>query len=335
MAVTSGAPVQATTASALPRHRPVPIKPWAIFGAFWLALYAYVVVSWLSGPDTQRVPGGPDPLPAWQQTLFDIYVPCGIVAGVFCVYWFIVRPLIRERRWTSDSLLFIVVLILVLQDPLGNYFQPTFTYNSYLWNAGSWVRSIPGWQSISAGKPGAMQAYPLLFLAPVYAYMVFPVTLFCTWVMKKLRGRWPTISNIRLIFCTFMVGFVFDFVTELPWMHLGFYNFWSTWPALTVSYGHYYQFPIYEAVGMSIWWTSFACLRFYRNDRGETYVERGVNELRIPAPAKTLARFLALLASGSTLYLVLYNVPIQFVSLLTKPAWINDAQQRSYFMNGI
>ena len=78
-------------------------------------------------------------------------------------------------------MLFVSCGLLFFQDPLLNYFNTWSTYNTWMWNMGSWVQDIPGW--VSFGKPGAMMAEPILMNAPGYFFVLLCTMLGC-WVMR-------------------------------------------------------------------------------------------------------------------------------------------------------
>jgi hypothetical protein len=103
---------------------------------------------------------------------------------------------------------------------------------------------------------------------------------------------------------------------------------------LTLFSGHFYQFPVYETFVFSFPMTAFTCLRYFRNDRGETFVERGLHEVRGSESKRTAIRFLALFGATNVLLLGLYNIPINYFGLhVGSPA--KDVVNRSYLMDGI
>jgi Spirocyclase AveC-like len=339
MSVEVQSPLKPTVAAgarpAAPAVEGKPVKAWAAFGAAWLTLYLYILIRWVTGPNFKRVPAGPTPLPSWMKTVITVYTPFGLAAVVFCVYWFIIRSYRRKGRFNSEALLLMVMGgILWVQDPWVSYYQPVFTFNSYQWNMGSWVADVPGWSSIAAGHPGAMQAYPVLFLIPLYTYALFTVTLLCAHLMRKAKTRWPQMSNLTLLGSCWLFASVFALVMEGAWLRLGFYGYWEGIPSLTLFHGHYYQIPVYESALLGLWWTFFAALMYYRNDRGETLAERGISQIRAGEPAKVALRLLALIGVASSIYMVAYNIPYQWFNLRTGK-WPSDVQKRSYFTNGI
>lgn len=154
-----GAATLGTQAPASPKA----IKIWAFAGGAILALQLYVWISWIAGPNFERVPAGPSEPPTFMKTILFTWTAVIIVGYPLAIYYFIIRPWRRERRFTLDGMLFVACGLLFFQDPLLNYFNTWSTYNTWMWNRGSWVQDVPGW--VSFGKPGAMMAEPFLMNA--------------------------------------------------------------------------------------------------------------------------------------------------------------------------
>ena len=149
-----------------------------------------------------------------------------------------------------------------------------------------------------------MVAEPLLTNAPGYAYGVLLITIVGCWVMRRIKSRWPNISNLRLILATYAICFVFDFVMEaLVMLPIGFYTYPGAIRAVSFNAGTYYQWPIYEGLMWGGVQAALCCLRFFTDDRGRTIVERGLDNVRGGVVRQQFIRFLAIFAGCQHLLL--------------------------------
>ncbi|MCX0272935.1 spirocyclase AveC family protein [Nocardia zapadnayensis] len=309
------------------------IRIWAVIGGLVLALQIYVWIRWITGPYFERVPTGPSDPPMLMKTILSIWTAGVLIGFPFAIYWWIIRPWRRERRITLDGILLVSMGLMFFQDPFLNYINTWCTYNTWMFNRGSWSPYVPGW--VSPEEPGAQVAEPLLMNIPGYAWGVLLITIGVCWFMRKVKSRWPGISNLRLIGVTFAFTFVLDFVMEacmlLP---LGLYTYPGAIQSVSFNAGHYYQWPIYEGVMWGAVQAGLACLRFFTDDRGRTVVERGLDQIRGGVVRQQLTRFLAVFAAVSAIFFVFYNVPAQWFGQQADP-WPADIQERSYFTGGI
>ena len=310
-----------------------PIHIWATIGGAILAFQLYVWIRWLTGPNFERVPAGVSDPPTLMKMVLTTWTIVIIVGLPISLWWFIVRPWRRERRITLDGMLLVACGLMFFQDPLLNYFNTWSTYNTWMWNRGSWVQDIPGWQSY--GEPGRMMAEPLLMNAPGYSFGVLLCTILGCWVMRKTKQRWPNISNLRLIGVVAVWGFIFDFFIEgLFLMPMGLFTYPGAVQSLSINAGTYYQWPIYEGLMWGGVQAGLCCLRFFTDDRGRTVVERGLDSVRGGFVRQQFTRFLAIFAAVSALFFVFYNLPVQWFAMHSEP-WPEDLMKRSYFMMGI
>ena len=257
----------------------VPVKWWAGLGAVILAFIAYVLITWVSGPFFQRVPTGPTDPPTFMKVAMVFFQAVSIPIGIGLIGWFVVRPIIRQRRLTLDGMLVIAFSTLWFQDPLSAYGGHWFTYNSWAINYGSWVHAVPGW--LSNGKPGAMVVEPIMIMPGLYVY-VFVITMFLgCWAMRRAKAKWPQIGTVGLIGVCFATMVGFDIILEgVIFMPLGIWEY-PGGRGFAIFGGTYHAFPLNEVVTVSATFTAVACLRYFRNDRGQTLVERGSERLRM------------------------------------------------------
>lgn len=309
-----------------------PVVIWATAGGLLLALQIYVWTRWVTGPYFVRVPQGPSDPPMYMKTMLTINAAAMVILLPLTVYWFLIRPWVRERRFTLDGLLFVSCALFFFQDPFLNYVNTWCTYNTWLWNRGSWSSHVPGW--VSPEEPGRQVAEPLLINATGYGMVMFFAIAGC-WLMRRLKNRWPAMSNLKLILATYVAAIILDFVMEAGFMlPFGLYTYPGAIRSVSVFADTYHQWPIYEGLMWGGVMTALACLRFFTDDRGRTIVERGLDQVRGGFAKQQFIRFLAIFAFTSSAFFFLYNVPAQWFALHSDP-WPADHMKRSYFNGGI
>ncbi len=310
-----------------------PIHLWASLGGLILAAQVIIWALWITGPSFERVPAGPSDPPALMKGVLVTWTTVIMLGLPVGIYYFIVRPWRRERRITTDGMLLVSFGLLFFQDPLLNYFNTWSTYNTWLWNMGSWVQHVPGW--MSWGEPGAMMAEPILMNAPGYSYGVLLCTILGCAVMRKAKARWPNINNIQLIGVLIVFTFFFDLVMEgMFLMPMGLFTYPGAIQSFSINAGTYYQWPLYEGLMWGGVQAGFCSLRFFTDDRGRTFVERGLERVQGGYVKQQFVRFLSIFAACSMFFFVFYNLPAQWFAMHADP-WPEDIKKRSYFTMGI
>ncbi len=307
-----------------------PIKWWAAVGVFFIVLFAFLWVAWLGFGDPGPTPTGPTPIPGWVGVSAVVWQFISLALLVACVWYWVIRPWRRERRISQDGIMCLALMTMYWQDMVPNTFKITFVYNTVLPQWGSWANYMPGWMVPN----GHLFAEPLLFAWGAYLTMVFPGMVAGCWIMRKVQARRPTTSRLGLAMASFGLLLLVDIIVEPLWLICGQYSYVSAIKELTVFHGHFYQFPVYEALIWPGCWTMMACLRFFRDDRGNTLVERGIDNLSVTGKAKTILRFLAFAGVFNVLLLFFYNLPMAVVGVRSDP-WPADVVERSYFTNGL
>src|SRR5262245_5405754 len=202
----------------------MPVQAWAYAGGAILAVQLYVWMKWVTGPYFVRVPAGPSDPPTWMKIVLVTWTGVIMLGLPVAIYYVIIRPWRRERRITTDGMLMGAFGLVFFQDPLLNYLNTWCTYNTWLFNRGSWVMDVPGW--VSWNRPGQMMAEPLLMNAPGYTFGVLLCTMLGCWVMRRAKMRWPSLGVIGLLGVLVVFTFFFDIVMEgLFLMPMGLFTY--------------------------------------------------------------------------------------------------------------
>jgi hypothetical protein len=308
-----------------------PVKWWAALGALVLVFMTVILVRWVTGPLFQTVPVGPSPVPTYMKVAIMFFQITCIPAALACIYFLVIKPWRRDGRLSVDGALTIAFATLWFQDPLSAYSGHWFTYNAWAVNFGSWVNSIP--YATGKAAPGAMVVEPILIIPGVYVW-VFVLTMFMgSWIMRSARGRWPGLSNMKLAIICIAVMWAFDVLFEgVIFMPLGVWEY----PGghLNIFAGTYHQFPLTEVFTAGSLFAGVALLRYFKNDRGETLADRGLESLKISDRRKSVLRALAMIGAVQAIMFFTYNVANTWTATRSGE-WPADLQQRSYLTNGI
>ena len=234
-----------------------------------------------------------------------------ILLAIGLLLVFVLVPKWRTGKLSIDGMFLLACWTLYLQEPWLNYNNHQFLYTTVSFNRGSWCNYIPGWNSPNAGL------IPVGSIIWCTAYL----TLVGLWVlagakfMRWWKSKRPGISPVELILTLFLVFIPLDFGLEYIILSTGLFNYASTVPALTLWAGQKNQFPLYEIVIWCATLTAWSSVRYFVNDKGESWAERGLSNLKFPNEGlKTFTRFLTVMGSLQLLFLLFYNVPYFYFS---------------------
>jgi hypothetical protein len=290
-------------------------KFWIVFGGLWFAMALYCWGAWVFGPHFVPNTLGRELAPQWYVNLVrgvEIFAVC---VTVLILHKFVFKPKFTTGKLSFDGLFFLACWMLFFQEPWINWTSYQFLYSTVFINFGSWCGYIPGWSSPNPEKmPVALVAWGSAYLWLV-AIPAWAGSRFMSWI----KNRYRNVTVLQLVGTTYLGFVVFDLILESFILRTQLFNYGSTVPELTLWAGEKHQFPIYETLSWCGTYTGLACLHFFRDDQGRSFVERGIERLNIRGRMNTFARFLAILGWCNLVMLVTYNIPYQFWALHAGP----------------
>jgi hypothetical protein len=306
-------------------RRVMAVKWWAGLGAVALLVQAAILVDWVLSPYFNHVDSGPDAVPGWMKAALVAWQVILPIAGLAVIYHFVVKPWRRERRIGVDGLLVCAFATLWVQDPMSAYGGEWFTYNAWMVNMGSWVHSVPGW--LAPGTPDHQIAYPLLVVPGAYICIFILVSFLGAKLMRTIKTRRPQTGRLALVASCYVAMCIFDvFFEGIVFMPLGAWEYpGGHWAIFGDTY---HKYPLNEALTTGMIFTSFASIKFFLDDRGHTFAERGAEHLSGSRKSWGI-RVLAVTGLIQLAMFLGYTVP-NFMIGLHSTDWNQDIQQRSY-----
>lgn len=303
---------------------------FAGLGLFWLLFQLYVLGAWMLGPNFTPTDPGPDPISEQKLLLFKFLQVIVPLAAAFMAWQLLFGPWIRTGRLNTDGRVLFAAAMVFFWDMSLNYSSIALFYNSHFVNFGSWANGAwPTWFSPS----GHLLPEPFVFIMPAYLALVFSQALFVCWLLRKASSRWPNMS-VAATLVVMVVGLtIVDSIVEITVLRTGMYAYPGAIHALTLWAGETYQFPLTEGFffgGLGV--GSTAAIWYFRDDKGHSFAERGIEKLRIGEFAKSWMRTLAIYGFIHTAFFVLYFIPSQFVTIHADPF---PEGYPSYMTNGM
>jgi hypothetical protein len=288
-----------------------PVVAWAAVGGAFLLLAAYVVISWVLSPDFHPAPVGTDPLPLKVAIGVHATEAVAVIASAILVWKLILRPLIKTRDITLDGLLALNFLCLWWADPCDNYVNYSFMYNAYALNMGSWANYIPGF-----GYPNHQHfPEPLLMMGGFYLTFSLINAMAGCGVLRFLQNRRPDLGLVWRIFAVFLAMSFIDLIVEVAILRVGMSAYPGVVRSLSLFPGQVYQWPLYEAPIIGVLNTGWVCLRYFKDDKGRLFVERGIDRLKLPKPRQRALTFLAIAGFAQPFFLIAYFLPYNLFAI--------------------
>lgn len=295
------------------------VKTWACIGSVFVVFIAWVIYRWVTAPyfgPTVLPPGVEVPL-HFKIGVHTVEIGMGLV-WLYLIWTQIVRPIRDTGQPNTAGLLGIAFFIAIFWDPSMNWIQQGCVYNPYAFNLGFLSAEIPGWISPRANR----LPEPLLAWAGGYPGFLLWMTFGGLAAMRYVKARRPAISNVKLAVVGILAAMIVDMVLESLLIRFsGIYAYPGSIRALSLWGGHWYQFPLYEML-FGAWVGTTAVLLYFKDDKGRTWVERGVEKLRFCKDSnlrQSLVRLVAVIGFCQVVELIIYVLPMPLITANADP----------------
>lgn len=287
--------------------------PWravdylAIIGTAFIALQAYVWISWLADGIHQQT--------RYRNTgSFAFVAACAFeitgVALLLGVGTWMIRQCRAQRTLTFDAKFCLAALLSMWLDPVANFVQPSWFYSENWLNTNDWVPNIPLHQ-----RTVPMIETPLMNIC-TYSAGFLLIVIAINAAMRAAHTRWPGLSPARLCGVAGLAGIVIFTIFLTPGYLFHLWAYPGQPDTLAIGTGtlrnpitEYALVPLIMFVPLSAW-------RYFHNDSGEHWLERDLDR---HAPARrTWVSLLAMIGLFNVILLSTELVHTGFATYSTR-----------------
>ena len=243
----------------------------ALLGIPLIVVEVWTFIAWLTDDPHQVTTGRPTGgSGVWVPRAYEI----GSAVLAVPVLWYAVRKYRRERKLSFDHYMMIAGATTWWVDVTVNFYMPVFQYGT------GWINLnyVQGYMPLWVNPSSKDMAWPIVANPLLYAFLVPAAAIVGCKGIEWMKTRWPNLTLLQIAGILFALGCVVDFAYEGPQYFANGYNF-TGMPNEFALFGPKYRFPIIEILMGSIWFMLFAFLRYTKNDRGQSILERGMDNL--------------------------------------------------------
>lgn len=311
-----------------PTPRPFPLGlTLAFFGVLTIGVFFSTFGRWILSDDFVRTPNGPDSFSDGSAASLHALEVASVAAALYIIWRFLLKPALLQRNITLDGMIIIGGCFLYVYDPLPNMFNNILAYNTHFFNRGSWANYIPGFQAPRQN----LLPDPLLFVGAGYVWWIFGSILVGCAILRALRRRFPAMSNGALWLSLGGIIALVDIVVELAFARLEVWRYPAGPALLTIFRDKPYRFPLFEAIFVAAMSLSFTAMRYFKDDKGRSFVVRGIAELSVTSWVRSLLSTLAVTGFMFLATMVAYVLPFEMFAMSAT----EYSPQPSYMRAGI
>jgi hypothetical protein len=292
-----------------------------LIGAPILALQTWTLTAWLLDGPHQITEFRDGHTHTWWAAR--CYETLGVLLMV-AMATYTVRQCRREGRLTFDAMYLICGMTMFWSDLGVNLFGPAYLMSSNFVNLNNPLGHTPGMTNPDIGRAPD----PILFTICLESAGILAGMMLLCVIARRIKARNPNLSTAQLLLRLLGIGLLLDLAIEGPIIALGLW----TYPApswMSVGFGNGLKFPAAEMLSGAMVFLFLGLVRFFKDDKGRTIVERGIDH--IPPRRRAAMSLLALyavtqiVAWGPSTWIDIAYVPFEQQWPKTPAHLVNDA----------
>jgi hypothetical protein len=175
-----------------------------------------------------------------------------------------------QRRVSLDAELLIGGIAALFWDPFGNFVQPGFFYNSDWLNLNSWTGFAPGVINPDAGR----MPEPA-FIVLVYPFGLLAFAMGTNALVRLAARRRPDWSGARILTVGTVGAALAGMALEAPMFLLHLWALAGA-PGKLSLFDNAHRYSPVEFLTTGMVFAGWAAVRYFRDDEGRAFTERGV-----------------------------------------------------------